>query len=71
MTVAWTQDDAEKLERAIASGRLSVRYKDRTVTYQSTDSMLKALKAIRAELDAASGKRRRRIYRAIQTGRGI
>jgi hypothetical protein len=42
----WTQTDIDTLKAAIASGVLSVNYAGppaRSITYQSTDAMLKAL----------------------------
>lgn len=69
--MAWTQQDIEKLEKAIASGKLSVRYKDRQITYQSTAAMMQALKVMRTEAAAAAGTSRRRIYRVTQTGTGL
>lgn len=69
--MAFTTADIEKLERAIATGTLSVRYTDRTVTYQSTKDMIAALKLMRGEVDAAAGTTpRRRTFRAFQAGRG-
>lgn len=66
--MAWTSADVEKLERAIASGKLTVRYQDRQVTYQSTDAMLRALKVMRAEVEPT---KRRRTFRMTQTGTGL
>lgn len=66
--MAWTVADVEKLERAIASGKLTVRYQDRQITYQNTDAMLRALKVMRAEV---SPIQRRRTFRITQTGTGL
>jgi hypothetical protein len=69
--MAFTTDDVTRLERAIASGQLTVRYADRSITYQNTESMLKALKQMRAEVDAEAGTApRRRTMRVYQSGRG-
>ena len=49
----WTADDLATLERAIASGVLTVSYSGppaRSVTYQSMDAMLKARALVRSEL---------------------
>lgn len=49
----WTADDLATLERAIASGVMTVSYSGppaRTVTYQSIDAMLRARATVRAEL---------------------
>lgn len=70
--MAFTTDDIAKLERAIASGVLTVRYADRTVTYQTTRDMMAALKQMRAEVDAAAGTApRKRTMRVYQSGRGL
>lgn len=69
--MAWTSTDVEKLERAIASGQLTVRYADRSITYQSSEAMLAVLKQMRAEVDAAAGATpRRRTMRLYLSGRG-
>jgi hypothetical protein len=69
--MAFTTDDVTKLERAIASGQLTVRYADRSITYQTTRDMMAALKQMRAEIDDAAGtKPRRRTMRLFQSGRG-
>lgn len=53
----WSSEDLAKLERAIASGVLTVSYSGppaRSVTYQSMDSMLKALALIRTQVAGTS-----------------
>ena len=42
----WTLKDLERLERAISSGTLKVRFSDKEVTYQSITEMLKARQII-------------------------
>lgn len=37
-----TQQDIDNLDAAIVSGELTVTYQGRTVTYQTTDAMIKA-----------------------------
>jgi hypothetical protein len=70
--MAWTTTDIEKLEKAIASGQLTVRYADRSITYQNSEAMLAVLKQMRAEVDAAAGTTpRRRTMRITQSGRGL
>ncbi len=69
--MAFTTEQITQLEGAIAAGVLSVRYADRTVTYQSLAEMRKLLKQMRCELGAAVGQpRRRRIVRLYQSGMG-
>lgn len=69
--MAFTTEQAGALETAIAAGLLSVRYADRTVTYQSLAEMRKLLRQMRIELGAATGQRRRpRVVRLYQSGTG-
>jgi hypothetical protein len=68
--MAITQADIDKLNRAILSGHRSVQYRDRTVSYQSTQDMIEARDRFQKELDASQGKRRRRTFRAYQSGSG-
>jgi hypothetical protein len=59
--MAWTQDDIAKLESAIASGVLSVSYAGppaRTVTYQSTDAMLRVLSIMKGKVGGKTSFRR-------------
>lgn len=68
--MSWTEADIIKLERAIASGALTVRYGDMTVTYQSLDAMRAALAQIRSEVrDASAGSARR--SRVLVTRKGV
>ena len=67
--MAWTTEQKTALEEAIASGVLTVRYADRTVTYQSTEAMLKVLKQMNAQLNPKP--RRRLTTRVYQSGRGF
>lgn len=55
--MAWTSADITTLKAAIASGVLSVEFKDRKVTYQSTEQMRAVLGAMQQEVDAAAGKK--------------
>jgi hypothetical protein len=53
MPTIWTAADIARLERAIASGVLTVRFSDgRTVTYQSVDDLIKALALVKQEVAA-------------------
>lgn len=53
--MAWTTDQRAALATAIVSGVKTVDYGDRSVTYQSTTDMLRALAVIDAELAAGNG----------------
>ena len=69
--MAYTAEQLASLEEAITSGVLTVRYADRTVTYQSLDAMRKLRREMRGELVGATGApRRRRTMRVYQSGTG-
>lgn len=61
--MAYTQSDLDRLRRAIASGRVNVKYEDRSTTYRSLDEMLRLEQRIAAELGEAKAQRaeRRRV----------
>jgi hypothetical protein len=68
--MAFTTDDLAAINAVIASGELTVRYADRTITYQSTEALLKARDVIISEISATSGTARKRITRLYQGGNG-
>lgn len=70
--MAFSQTDLERIERAIARGTLTVRYADRTVTYQSMTDLIRARDLMRSELAESAGgtKGRKRTMRVQQSGRG-
>ncbi len=73
VTVGWTQEDVDNLRAAIASGILTVSYSGppaRTVTYQSTASMLKVLALAVAELSTTAGTRRTHRFAVVKKGFG-
>jgi hypothetical protein len=53
--MAWTQQQLEAIEAAIASGELTVRFGDRTVTYRSMDELLRARAVIIEALASDAG----------------
>lgn len=66
--MAFTATDLAAIETAIASGALSVRYADRSVTYRSMDELIKARDIIKAALAAAAGTS----YTSyVQTSKGL
>lgn len=69
MSTSWTQEDLERLERAIASGHLNVRYGDQSVTYQSTEAMLQIRDAMRRALGVTAATKERR--RLARYGKGL
>ncbi|MBP8789671.1 MAG: hypothetical protein KBH41_19840 [Azonexus sp.] len=52
--MAFTSSDLDAIDRAIASGELTVRSNDRMVTYRSMDELTAARAAISGALAAAS-----------------
>lgn len=48
--MAYTLEQYEALQEAIAGGELSVRYTDRSVTYRSVAEMLQILRLMQSEL---------------------
>lgn len=69
-----TQSDIDKLNAAIASGERQVTIGDTSVTYNTTDSLIKARDDMRAELRAqeraALGRRTNKHVRLYHAGRG-
>lgn len=53
--MAFTSADLDAVDRAIASGELTVRTNDRMVTYRSMQELCEARAAIVSALAAASG----------------
>jgi hypothetical protein len=45
--MSWTTADLTAIERAIASGELSVNFGDRSVTYRSIDDLVRARNIIK------------------------
>lgn len=58
MSSSWTLSDLHAIEKAIATGALTVRYSDKTVTYRSIDELLKARNVI-AQALGLSGQTKR------------
>lgn len=52
--MAFTQDQLDALEAAIATGTLEVRVGDKLVKYQTTADMIRARDLLRDQLNAAS-----------------
>ncbi len=67
--MAWTQSQLDAIEAAIASGELTVRFGDRTVTYRSMDELLQARAVIKESIDAGAGKAADR-FSFAQTSKG-
>lgn len=60
--LATLQTQLEALKAARASGALSVRHGDTSVTYRSMDELIKAIEAVQKEINAANGTTRRPRY---------
>jgi hypothetical protein len=56
--MAWTQDDLDAIERAIASGTTRVRYKDREVQYASLEDLMRIRRLMLDELNPGKTKTR-------------
>jgi len=57
--MAWSQDDLDAIEETIKTGTLEVKYKDRSVKYQSLSDLLRIRDLIRAEIGITSGRNKR------------
>lgn len=57
--MAWTQDQLTAIENAIAKGVLTVKYRDKVLTYRSLKEMLLIRNEMRKDLGlvCASGKK--------------
>lgn len=69
--MAITQQDIDKIDRAIAKGESVVRFADRTVEYRSVDELIKAKNVMLAELSKATNPRRSRVTRIYHAGKGF
>jgi hypothetical protein len=67
--VAWTQQQLDAIEAAIAGGELTVRFGDRTVTYRSMDELLQARSVIKESISASAGTSTDR-FSFAQTSKG-
>lgn len=52
--MAFTQEQLDTLEAAIASGTLTVKYGDKQITYQSLEHMMNLRSIMRKELGLTS-----------------
>ncbi|HEY4194636.1 MAG TPA: hypothetical protein VGM63_03815 [Mucilaginibacter sp.] len=66
--MAFTQDQYDQLQAAIAQGVLKVEYADKKVTYQSRDDMIRTLRMIGLELGIIAPDNGRRL---AQFNKGI
>lgn len=68
--MAYTQQQLDALEAAIAEGALSVKYGDKAVTYRSLDEMLRIRAAMRAALGLSSNSGGGGVYPTFSKGHG-
>ena len=67
----FTSDDLASIDTVIASGELTVRYADRSISYQNVKDLLEARQMILDDINAQTPTTRRsRITRVSQSGRG-
>ena len=69
--MAYTTEQLNNLENAIAAGALSVRFNDRTIQYNTTDEMLRLRNLIRAELGVPVPANSRCRFITLPTGKGL
>lgn len=71
--VVWTLEDVASLKKAIASGVNKVEYKDKAVTYNSLNDMIKALRLMENALglrDPGAGRHYAEAGKGLNLGRG-
>ncbi|ELP3316094.1 hypothetical protein R1W15_004298 [Vibrio fluvialis] len=70
--MAFTQDDLDALDEAIASGELTVKINGREVTYRSMAELLQAKRYIGRIMAKRAGRRRSPLAGIVTVGdRGI
>ena len=68
MATALTQADLDRLEKAYARGVLTVSYAGQTVTFASSEDLLKRIQYIKNALAPASGQRPASTYATFERG---
>ncbi|HDR9028741.1 TPA: hypothetical protein QDB14_002941 [Burkholderia vietnamiensis] len=53
--MAFTQQNLDAIEKAIASGTLTVEYNGKRITYQSTADLIRVRNMIKSDLENRSG----------------
>ncbi|CAI8929317.1 MULTISPECIES: phage head-tail joining protein [Pseudomonas] len=66
--MAFTIEQYQALQAAIAEGALSVRYADKSVTYRSLDEMIRILKLMAGELGLNANNDGGRRYTSFSKG---
>ena len=69
--MAYTETQLTAIETAAASGVLTVRVGDETITYQSLADMQRQITVMRAELGVVSATTTRRAFATPYTSKGL
>jgi hypothetical protein len=69
--MSYTLEQLTDLETAIAQGALSVRYADRSITYNSYAEMIRLRDSMRSELGISTPATNRSRFIVIPTGKGL
>ena len=69
--MAFTSDQLDALETAIAQGALSVRFSDRSITYHSYAEMIRLRDSMRSELGVATPATNKNRFIVLPTGKGL
>jgi hypothetical protein len=69
--MAFTKNQLDSLETAIAQGALSVQFNDRRITYHSLAEMYRLRDTMRAELGIATPTTTRSRFVNVLTGKGL
>jgi hypothetical protein len=64
----WNQQDLDRIERALASGALSVEFHDRVVRYRSVDELTKVRDMVKKRLDTGSTESKNRTRLHVSKG---
>ena len=69
--MAFTTDQLTALETAIAQGALSVRFADRSITYNSYAEMIRLRDSMRSELGVSIPATNKNRFIVLPTGKGL
>lgn len=69
--MAYTQKDLDAINKAIAGSQLEVQYGDKRVRFRSLDELERARRIVQNDLDRQAGRRRPRIIRLRNAGKGV
>ncbi len=67
--MAYTQQDLQRIERALVKGELEVQFQDRRARYRSVDEMLRIRSEIVRNLEDAAPASR--VIRLRSAGKGV